>query len=202
MGAPRSVRIAGRALRFSAASGGREEEFIAALNHQMEFPVAARLFSDLRGLDDKPIAAEIFARAVEELRAGEPSPEDKLLLIRLIGRSSWETAGDVLTALWAKPSDDTTRTALATSLLALDSDKAAPLLLAPGAWSRYSPHPSGRVAQSATRPRTKLEPILGRVGVGRIASRHAQCKPTGSARKACRCENPGTGLETLRGHRL
>jgi putative membrane-bound dehydrogenase-like protein len=66
---------------------GREEEFIGALNNQMEFPVPARLFSDLRGLDDKLMAAEIFKRSVEGLKNGGLSQEDRLLIIRLLGRS-------------------------------------------------------------------------------------------------------------------
>jgi putative membrane-bound dehydrogenase-like protein len=119
--------------------GDRDEEFIGALHHQMEFPVAAQLFSDLRGLDDTRTALEIFKRAADGLRYGRLTGEDQLLIIRLLGRSQWDIAGDVLTAAWSKATDDATHIAAATSLLSLDVEKGSRLLLAKGDWTHYSP---------------------------------------------------------------
>ncbi len=139
---------------------GRDEEFLTALYNQTEFPVATRLFADLRGLDDTPIARTIFQRAAEGMKYGGISSEDRLLIIRLLGRSTWEIAGDTLTAAWQKAEDDATRCALAASLMALNAAHAAKVLLTPGAWAHYSPPLREAVLNALFARRGQIEPLL------------------------------------------
>ena len=145
---------------------GREEEFLSALKTQGEFPVVLRLFADLRGLDDTPLARAIFQRLAEEIVQHGQSPQARLLAARLLGRSTWENAGPALSTAWTLATDDPTRSAIATSLVALDPARATKLLLTPGAWAGYSPALRETVLNALLARRSQLEPLLAALEAG------------------------------------
>jgi putative membrane-bound dehydrogenase-like protein len=151
-----------RWVRAAILSGiaGREEEFLTALYTQTGPSIATRLFADLRGLDNTPIARKIFQRAADDMKDGGLSPDDRLLVIRLLGRSTWEIAGNALTTAWRKADDDAARSAIAASLAALDTVRAAQVLLEPGTWPRYSPSLREAVLNALLSRRGKIEPLL------------------------------------------
>ena len=148
--------------------GGREEEFLTALFHQGKLPVATRFLADLRGLDETPIARTIFKRAAEGMPSPSLSPEDRLLIVRLLGRSNWETAGGVLTRTWDAHPDDATRSAVCGSLLSLDPPRAAKFLLAAGAWAHYSPALREAVLNGLLARRAQIEPLLEALESGEL----------------------------------
>jgi len=142
-----------------SAVGGKEEEFLTALYQQADLIVPARLLAELRGLDDTPIARRIIKRSAEMLYQIS-AQQDRLTVIRLLSRSTWEIAGEPLSQAWREASDDATRSACATSLAALDPTRAAGILLNPGAWARYGPALRETVLNVLLSRRTQLEPIL------------------------------------------
>ena len=146
---------------------GREEEFLTALYRQAQLIVPARLLAELRGLDDTAIGKRILRRAAENLTERLP-PQDRLSLIRLLGRSTWEIAGDALTRTWNNAGDDAERGACASSLAAIDPVRAASLLLAHGAWDHYSPALRETVLNVLLARRMQIEPLLAALESGEL----------------------------------
>ena len=157
-----------RWVRAAILSGvaGRDEEFLGGLYNLMEFPVASRLFADLRGLDETRIARTIFKRTVEGLKYGGLQPDDFQPIIRLLGRSDWEMAGPELLAAWTKKTDDSKRAAIASSLVALDSGRASKVLLARGAWAGYSPSLREAILNTLLARPGQVEPLLAALEAG------------------------------------
>ena len=148
--------------------GDRNEEFLTALFHQSEFPVAARLLADLRGLDETPIARAIFKRAAEGMNDPDVSKGDRLSIIRLLGRSTSKIASERLISEWEKATEDATRSAVAASLVALDGDRASKVILAPGAWAHYSPTVRETVLNALLARRAQLQPLLAALEAGEL----------------------------------
>ncbi len=139
---------------------GRDEEFLSALYNQTEFPVASRLFADLRGLDETPIARTILKRTVEGLKYGGLKREERARIIRMLGRSTWEMAGVELSSAWRKEADEQTRIAIASSLVSLDPVRASKVLLAPGAWARCNATLRETILNFLLARPEQIEPLL------------------------------------------
>jgi hypothetical protein len=166
-GANRTGTIDGCALPVLSSVAGREEEFLTALYRQAQLIVPARLLAELRGLDDTAIGKRILRRAAENLTERLP-PQDRLSLIRLLGRSTWEIAGDALTRTWNNAGDDAERGACASSLAAIDPVRAASLLLSHGAWDHYSPALRETVLNVLLARRMQIEPLLAALESGEL----------------------------------
>lgn len=147
----------------------RNEEFLTALFRQSEFPVATRLLADLGGLDETPIARAIFKRAAEGINNAGISEKDRILIIRLLGRSTWEISGERLISAWQKATDDATRIAVAASLAALDVDRASKVILAPGAWAHYSQTLREAVVNALLARRAQIQPLLAALEAGELS---------------------------------
>lgn len=63
----------------------------------------------------------------------------RLIFARLLGTGKWESAAAPLQAALGKNPDEALRAALVRSLALLDGSRAAAVLLAEGAWAKYSP---------------------------------------------------------------
>jgi putative membrane-bound dehydrogenase-like protein len=86
-----------------------------------------------------PAYAKLLEYAAANVaNAAVPSAE-RLIFARLLGTGKWDTASEPLQNALAKNPDETLQAALVRSLALLDGNRAAAVLLAEGAWPRYSP---------------------------------------------------------------
>ncbi len=98
----------------------------------------AALLVDVRGGEKSPAFAKVIDAALTSVADEKTAAPARLLFIRLLARSTWDRAAAPLQSLLTN-ADDTLRTAAIRSLATLDANRAASILLAPGAWPRYSP---------------------------------------------------------------
>ncbi len=164
------IRSEDRWVRAAVLSGigDRDEEFLGALKTQSDFAVVARLFAELRGLDDTSLAREIFERAATEIAWQSHSTDNRQVFARLLGRSTWAAAGSALTAAFAAESDDHARAVVAANLVALDARRAASVLLAPRAWAGYAPGLREAILNALLARRGQLDAVVAALESGAL----------------------------------
>lgn len=126
----------------------------------------AALLVDVRGGEKTPAFAKVLAGGAKAASDSTVPPSTRLLFVRLLARSTWEQAAEPLQRILASPVDDLLRIAAIRSLASLDANRAAPVLLAAGAWSRYSPSLRETVLGALLARPAKLSGILAAVESG------------------------------------
>jgi putative heme-binding domain-containing protein len=128
----------------------------------------AALLGELKGAEKTPAFAKVLEVAPKLATDLSTTPPARLLFVRLLARSTWEVAGAQLQQVIATAPDDALRTAAIRSLATIDADRAAGVLLAPGAWARYSPALRETVLSSlAGRPK-QLNGLLTAIESGNL----------------------------------
>jgi putative heme-binding domain-containing protein len=127
---------------------GRCFRDIAALQSALgDAPPSAALAAVWVGFNERNAAAArsspAYAQLLESAAQGvanAAAPEaQRLVFARLLGTGKWDTAAPPLQSALEKNPDETLQAALVRSLALLDGNRAATVLLADGAWPRYSP---------------------------------------------------------------
>ncbi len=126
----------------------------------------AALLGELRGAEKTPAFQTVLEAAAKSAADSATPPAARLLFVRLLARSSWEIAAGPLQQTLAAATDDTLRSAAIRSLATLDSNRAATVLLAPGAWMRYSPALRETVLGALLARTAKLDGILAAIESG------------------------------------
>jgi putative heme-binding domain-containing protein len=99
----------------------------------------AALLGELRGAEKSQAFQKVLDAAPRMAADSVGAPATRLLFVRLLARGSWEASAAPLQEVLAHPGDDALRSAAIRSLATVDANRAATVLLAPGAWSGYSP---------------------------------------------------------------
>ncbi len=127
-----------RAAIFSGV-GGREVEFLHALEKRAAFPVVVHAILDLRNVDAGELSKRVVEKAGEAIRDASLPNEERVAFAQLLAHSSWEEAADPLRSVFSQDSDDSLCSAAVASLVALDAARAAALLLARESWQGFRP---------------------------------------------------------------
>lgn len=127
---------------------GRCFKDVAALQSALgDAPPGAALAAVWVGFNERNAAAArstpAYAKLLEYAAQGVANaaiPEaQRLVFARLLSTGKWDTAAQPLQAALEKNPNETLQAALVRSLALLDGNRAAAVLLAEGAWPRYSP---------------------------------------------------------------
>lgn len=126
----------------------------------------AALLGELRGAEKTPLFQKLIAGAGAALNEPKTSPSARLLFARLLARSSWDVAAQSLLKALNFNDAEPIRAAVIRSLAALDANRAAAALLAPGAWARYSPATRETILGALLSRTGQLEGVLAAIEAG------------------------------------
>ncbi len=126
----------------------------------------AALLGELKGAEKTPAFQTVLAVAAKSAPDPATTPAARLLFVRLLARSTWETAAAPLQQTLSNAPDDTLRSAAIRSLATLDGNRAAAVLLAPGAWANYSPSLRETVLGALLARAKQLDGLLAAIETG------------------------------------